>query len=119
MRSGPMCPALMGGASVAVWAPAHASETYTCADGTTLHVTSQNRAEMNDHPCIKDWFEQSRQKAKAAREANPPDNPRRVAVVPWRSYAFASPWPSGYNDSGPLLMLSIYPSRSRSYCPNR
>lgn len=36
---------------------AQASETYACADGTSLHVTAQNRAEMNDHPCVKDWFQ--------------------------------------------------------------
>lgn len=119
MRYGSTCSALTVFTVAMLCEPAQASETYTCADGTSLHVTAQNRAEMNDHPCVKDWFERSRQKAKADLEANPPDNPRRVAVVPWRSYAFRSHWPSGYNDSGPLLVLSIRPSRSWNDCPYR
>lgn len=34
-----------------------ASERFACADGTFIEVTSQNRAEQYQNPCVRAWFE--------------------------------------------------------------
>ena len=43
---------------------ARASERYMCADGSFVEVTSQNRAEQSQHPCVKAWFERRAERKK-------------------------------------------------------
>ena len=108
VRLGILRLALICMAVVTASAPAVASETYVCADNTTVVVTAQNRAEMSEHPCVKAWFEKSQRKAQAKIPANP-DNPSRVAVMPWRSNAASD----SYDDAGHVLSLSIYTGRPK------
>jgi hypothetical protein len=37
-------------------APGQADETFLCADGTSVTITNENRAAMQEHPCVKAWF---------------------------------------------------------------
>jgi hypothetical protein len=37
-------------------APGRADETFLCEDGSSVTVDSDNRADMQDHPCVKAWF---------------------------------------------------------------
>ena len=42
-----------------------ADETFVCADGSSVTIDDDNRAAMQDHPCVKAWFANDR----AARQA--------------------------------------------------
>jgi len=33
-----------------------ADDTFLCADGTSVTLTDDNRAAMQEHPCVKAWF---------------------------------------------------------------
>ncbi len=113
--------ALIAGAVGVGSLPARASETFVCVDTTTVHVTAQNRAEMNEHPCVKEWFEKSRDKAKAALEANTLDNATRVTVQRWRSNSFgtATVEPDDYVGSITLFSIRTYAPRWRGMCRGR
>jgi hypothetical protein len=52
----------------AVWA----DETFVCSDGSMVTVTSDNRAAMQDHPCVKAWFANDAAMRKAAEEDEAP-----------------------------------------------
>jgi hypothetical protein len=45
-----------------------ADDTFLCADGTSVTLTDDNRAAMQDHPCVKAWFadDLARRQARAA-----------------------------------------------------
>src|SRR5438105_15860125 len=45
--------------------PGRADETFLCQDGSSVTIDSDNRAAMQDHPCVKAWFagDLSRRKA--------------------------------------------------------
>ena len=46
-------------------ASARADETFLCADGTSLTIDDSNRAELQEHPCIKAWFVADRARRQA------------------------------------------------------
>lgn len=107
-------------ACVVLWVctPARASEMFVCADNTTVHITAENRAEMNNHPCVREWFAASREKALAKLAANPPDNPWRVTVAPWRGHTTFRSTLYGYDHLGSLTLFTLtgHPVRPRGYC---
>lgn len=50
-------------------AAARADETFFCADGSMVTLSSDNREALQNHPCVKAWFadEEARRLAAAAR----------------------------------------------------
>jgi hypothetical protein len=43
-----------------------ADETFVCEDGSSVTIDDDNRAAMQEHPCVKAWFDGNR----ARRDAN-------------------------------------------------
>jgi len=71
-----------------------ADETFLCQDGSSVTIDSDNRAVMQDHPCVKAWFadDLSRRKEQAgfgAGSAGPGVQPvvHRYRDVLWRAAA--------------------------------
>jgi hypothetical protein len=52
-------------------ASGRADETFLCEDGSSVTIGSDNRAAMQDHPCVKAWFadDRARQQAQAEQRA--------------------------------------------------
>jgi hypothetical protein len=53
-----------------ILASAQADEIFSCEGGGLIYVTSDNRGEMYEHPCVKAWFEASPPRKVAARSAS-------------------------------------------------
>ncbi|SRR5581483_12295833 len=49
-------------------APGRADETFVCADGSSLTITDENRAVLQEHPCVKAWFADDRARRQAQAE---------------------------------------------------
>ena len=54
-----------------------ADETFVCEDGSSVTIDDDNRAAMQDHPCVKAWFDGSR----ARRDANAGSGPGAQPVL--------------------------------------
>ncbi len=48
--------------------PGRADETFLCADGSSLTITDENRAALQEHPCVKAWFADDRARRRAQAE---------------------------------------------------
>ena len=45
-----------------------ADETFLCRDGSSITIDDDNRAAMQDHPCVKAWFADDRAQRKERAE---------------------------------------------------
>lgn len=56
---------------LALSAPAHADESFVCANGRKLSINGSDRAQMVTDPCVQDWY--SKTKSAADQKRGKPD----------------------------------------------
>lgn len=58
---------LAAGLALSAMTPSAADDVFMCQDGRRLLVTNENRKQLADDPCIKQWFASSQAQREAAR----------------------------------------------------